>query len=611
MQTAEHILQAMRQMGQKRLPLTRVYRCLFSEDLFLAAYSKIARNRGALTRGPDHDTADGMSLARIRQLIEQLRYERFHFQPARRIHLPKKSGGTRPLGIPNFSNKLVQEVVRQLLEAYYEPRFRNSSHGFRPERGCHTALTSLQRNFKGAAWFIEGDIRGCFDNIDQKVLMAILARDIQDGRLLNLIRMALEAGYLEDWQYHRSYSGTPQGGILSPLLANIYLHELDTFIEEVLIPRYTRGQKRGINLDYTRLGTAIAWARHVGNVERVKQLEQQRRQVPSQNVNDPNYRRLHYLRYADDFILSFVGPKSEAEEIKEAIGAFLKDKLHLEMSATKTLITHARTEHARFLGYAISIYHANDKLTTRTGTTTKTRSANGCIRLGIPFGKVDALTQRYLRNGKPVHESGLLAFSDAQIIDIYQRRFLGLAEFYKYAADRRRLSKLKYVMEIALTKTLACKYKTGVPAIYKKYGSKRTVQGRTYKVLLVEIPTTKGTRQVYWGGVPLNVVKSSYHPIVDDQGPFAFPVSSRTDLVRRLQANACEICGSQERCEVHHIRKLADLKHRWRGRKEKPAWVIRMIALTRKTLVVCEKCHNAIHAGKPISRNQVLESRMT
>jgi group II intron reverse transcriptase/maturase len=300
MQNAEQILQAMRKMGEKRIPLRRAYRCLFSEDLFLAAYDKIARNRGALTKGTESDTADGMSIGRIQRLIELLRHERFRFHPARRIHIPKKSGGSRPLGIPNFSDKLVQEVVRQLLEAYYEPRFRENSHGFRPERGCHTALTSLQRNFKGATWFIEGDIRGCFDNIDHAVLLEILARDIQDGRLLNLIRMALEAGYLEDWQYHRSYSGTPQGGILSPLLANIYLNELDEFIEDVLIPQYTRGQERGTNVEYNHLGYLIGRARKVGDVDRVKQLEKERRRLPSQDVNDPNYRRLHYIRYADD-----------------------------------------------------------------------------------------------------------------------------------------------------------------------------------------------------------------------------------------------------------------------------------------------------------------------
>lgn len=600
MQKAEQILQAVQKMGEKRIPLTRIYRSLFSEDLFLAAYDKIARNRGALTVGSDSETADGMNRERIQRIIEQLRCERFNFRPARCIQIPKKSGGTRSLGIPNFTDKLVQEVLRMVLEAYYEPRFRDSSHGFRPGRGCHTALANLQYKFKGAAWFIEGDIRGCFDNIDHDVLMTILARDIQDGRLLNHLRMGLKAGYLENWQYNRTYSGTPQGGILSPLLANIYLHELDAYIEDVLIPQYTRGKKRAYNPEYGKVGNDIKVARKTGNEERVKQLMTQYRKLPSQNVNDPNFRRLQYIRYADDFILSFIGTKSEAEEIKAAICAFLKEKLHLELSASKTLITHSRTEHARFLGYDISVYHADDKISPRSGTLTKTRSVNGCIRLGIPYGKVDELAKRYMRGGKPIHEAGLLAFSDAQIIDVYQQRFRGVAEYYKFATDRKALRKLKYVMEISLTKTLANKFKSTVARMYQRYGGKRTVQGFTYKVLVVEVPTKNGTRYIYWGGIPLKVVKPGTEILDDNNGRRNVALSSRTDLIQRLQANECEICGSQENCEVHHVRKLADLKNRWRGRKEKPAWVMRMIAMQRKTLVVCEKCHVAIHTGKPL-----------
>jgi len=600
MQKAEQILQAMCKMGENRTPLTRVYRCLFSEDLFLAAYDKIARNRGALTEGTEKDTADGMSLVRIQNIIEQLRNERFKFRPARRIQIPKKSGGTRPLGIPNFTDKLVQEVLRMVLEAYYEPRFRDCSHGFRPGRGCHTALTNLHYKFKGAAWFIEGDIRGCFDNIDHETLMAILARDIQDGRLLNLIRMGLEAGYLEDWHYNRTYSGTPQGGILSPLLANIYLHELDTYIEDVQIPQYTRGKKRAPNLEYYRMGYYIKCAREAGDTERVKELELQRRKLPSQDVNDPDFRRLQYIRYADDFILSYIGTRSEAEAVKSSINEFLKQKLHLEMSISKTLITHSRTEHAKFLGYDISVYHADDKISPRTGTLTKTRSVNGCIRLGIPLGKVNELAKRYMCGEKPTHEAGLLAFSDAQIIDVYQQRFRGVAEYYKFATDRNVLRKLKYIMEISLTKTLANKFKSTVARMYKKYGGKRTVDGYTYKVLVVEVPTKSGTRYIYWGGIPLKVVKPGTEILDDNNGRRNVALSSRTDLVQRMQANKCEICGSQDKCEVHHIHKLADLKNRWRGKKAKPDWVVRMIAMHRKTLVVCVKCHDVIHGGKPL-----------
>jgi group II intron reverse transcriptase/maturase len=601
MQTAEQILQAIRKMGEKRIPLTRVYRGLFSEDLFLAAYDKIARNKGALTPGTEDDTADGMSLKRIQNIIEQLRHERFHFRPSRRIRVPKKSGGSRPLGLPNFSEKLVQEVMRMVLEAYYEPRFRDSSHGFRPGRGCHTALTSITKRFRAVTWFIEGDIRGCFDAVDHQVLMDILSRDIHDGRLLNLIRMSLEAGYMEDWRYNHTYSGTPQGGILSPLLSNIYLHGLDVFIEDVLIPQYTRGLDRAPNLEYVRMSTQIRRARREDNVQWLRELEQQRRQLPSRNTQDPNFRRLKYCRYADDFILGFIGPKSEAQAIKEAIGEFLRDKLHLEMSTTKTLITHARTEHAQFLGYALSVYQANDRLSPHSGAINKARSLNGYIRLGIPYGRVDEMAKHYQRNGKPIHEAAFLRYSDAQIIEVYQRRFRGVAQYYKYAVDRAQLSKLKYVMEVALTKTLANKFKTSVRDIYRRYHGTCTVDGQTYKTLQVDVPTKEGHRTIYWGAISLRVIRPGAEPIEDDihyQG-WMLP---RTDLIQRLQANECEICGSQQNCEVHHIHKLADLKQRWQGRKAKPDWVIRMIALRRKTLVVCSKCHDDIHARRPIPK---------
>ena len=608
MQTAEQILQAIRKMGEKRIPLTRVYRCLYSEDLFLAAYDKIGRNKGALTPGTEDDTADGMNLKRIQNIIAQLRQEKFRFRPSRRIHVPKKSGGSRPLGLPNFTEKLVQEVLRMVLEAYFEPRFRDSSHGFRPGCGCHTALTAIHHRFGGTTWFIEGDIRGCFDHIDHQVLMDILSRDIHDGRLLNLIRMGLKAGYMEDWQYNRTYSGTPQGGVLSPLLSNIYLHELDAFIEDVVIPQNTQGKHRAPNLEYHRVRYQLKCARQAGNDLKVQGLEQRLHQLPSQDTQDPNYRRLKYCRYADDFILGFIGPKVEAEAVKEAIRTFLADKLHLEMSTSKTLVTHARTEHAKFLGYAISIYHADTKLTPARcgGKLVKRRNLNGSVRLGIPYGAVDERAKRYQCRGKPIQEATILHYSDAQIINTYQQRFRGLAEYYKYAIDRRQLWKLKYVMEVALTKTLANKFRSSVPRVYRRYRGTRTIDDFTYKTLQVEVPTKHGTKTIYWGGIPLRIVKPGTETIND-----TIPRGSETtayrksDLIQRLQASECELCGAEKDCQVHHVRKLSDLKKRWRGRKEKPVWVKTMIAIQRKTLVVCARCHADIHAGRPTPKRRM------
>ncbi len=598
MQKAEQILQAIHKLGEQGRPLTRVYRTLYSEDLYLAAYSKIYRNRGAMTPGTEDDTADGMSIKRVQAIIEALRHERFRFKPARRKAVPKQNGrGQRQLGLPNFSDKLVQAALKLLLEAYYEPRFRESSHGFRPHRGCHTALKRIKESFRASTWFIEGDIKGCFDHIDHDVLMAILARDIQDGRLLNLIRRGLEAGIMEDWEYHRTYSGTPQGGILSPLLANIYMNELDVFVEDVLVPRYTRGEVRAENPEYIQYRVAISRARRHGNREEAERLAQERRSLPSRDPLDPDFRRLRYIRYADDFILSFVGPKHEAESIKHEIQNFLHQQLKLEMNNEKTLITHARSEQARFLNYAISIYHNDDMLSRKKNEpSVRTRSVNGKVRLGVPFGLTHEKAQRYTRNGKAIADAALLHYSDAHIIDTYQSRFRGLAEYYKYAVDRHELGSLKNVMQAALVKTLMEKYKLSISQVYRKYRGKVAVDGRDYITLQVAVPTKRGTRLVYWGAVPLKVVNIGTGQI-DDNKFVSFEY--RSDLIQRLQADECELCGSQANCEVHHVRKLSDLKQRWAGRKEKPAWVARMIAMQRKTLIVCHKCHRKIHAGEP------------
>lgn len=612
MQKAHQVLQAIRKLGEKRLPLTRVYRCLFNPELYLMAYAKIYRNQGATTPGTVEDTADGMSMGRIEVIIDALRSERFTFRPSRRGYVDKKNGGKRPLGLPNFTEKLVQEVLRMVLEAYYEPRFRESSHGFRTGRGCHTALTSLHHRFRGSKWFIEGDIRGCFDNIDHEVLLTILSRNIHDGRLLNLIRKSLKAGVLEDWEYKPTCTGTPQGGIVSPILANIYLHELDTYIEDVLIPQYTRGKRRERNPEYRAVTYQLDRARKRGDKKAQQYLEQQMRSLPSKVNDAPDFRRLMYVRYADDFILGFAGSKAEAETIKADIGLFLRDRLHLELSAQKTLITHAREGKARFLGYAVSIYHADHVTTRRKDSQTRQRSANSRVRLGVPYGLTTKLAQPYQRNGEPMSELSLLAFSDAHIIQTYQERFRGIAEYYKFAVDRCHLSSLKNVMQAALAKTLAHKYKLSVSAVYQKYRAPMTINGQTYQTFQVKVPTSKGERLIYWGAVPLKVIKPSNQTVIVDVPYREQWKNWHSDLIQRLQANTCELCGTKGKCEVHHVRKLADLKSRWRGRKDKPFWVTRMIAMQRKTLVVCHPCHVDLHAGRPIpkARNASLESRV-
>jgi group II intron reverse transcriptase/maturase len=212
---------------------TRLYRYLLREDIYYAAYQKLYANKGAATKGTDNDTADGFGERYVKTLISQLKDGSYRAKPVRREYIPKSDGSMRPLGIPSFRDKLLQEVIRQILEAIYEPVFSDNSHGFRPKRSCHTCLKQLKMKFAGVSWFIEGDIKGCFNSIDHEVLIEILQRKIKDSKLINIIRQFLKVGYFEDWKYNPTHSGTPQGGILSPILANIYLNELDNKVADL------------------------------------------------------------------------------------------------------------------------------------------------------------------------------------------------------------------------------------------------------------------------------------------------------------------------------------------------------------------------------------------
>ena len=354
MQNAETVLDVLRERGRRALPIEGIYRQLFNPQLYLLAYGRIYSNKGAMTPGPDAETADGMTMAKIERVIDAVRHERYRFRPVRRHYIPKKDGKQRPLGLPSWSDKLLGEVVRLLLEAYYEPQFSEHSHGYRPGRGCHTALGEVARTWTGTSWFIEGDISQCFDRLDSRVMLDTLGEKIHDNRLLRLVGQMLAAGYLEDWVWNATLSGVPQGGVLSPCLSNIYLDRLDQFVETVLIPEYNRGALRKHNPEYQRVQWAVTRARHRGDDAAVRELRKRQRSLPSLDPHDPGYRRLRYVRYADDILLGFTGPKAEAEEIKRRLAQFLHEDLALELSETKTLITHARTEAARFLGYEIT-----------------------------------------------------------------------------------------------------------------------------------------------------------------------------------------------------------------------------------------------------------------
>jgi group II intron reverse transcriptase/maturase len=587
MRTAEQVLAVINDRGKRGLPLEDVYRQLYNPALYLTAYGKIYRNDGAMTRGVTAETADGMSEEKIAGIIALLREEKYRWTPVRRVYIEKKnSTKKRPLGIPTWSDKLLQEVIRLILEAYFEPQFDPHSHGFRPNRGCATAIREIYHGWKGTTWFIEGDIKGCFDNIDHTVLLAILAETIHDNRFLRLVGELLKAGYLEDWRYNKTLSGTPQGGIVSPILANIYLDRLDKYVTGTLIPQYTRGTKRKRNPAYKNTLERAQRLRKNGRLEEAKALYKEVYAMPSVDPNDPDYRRLRYIRYADDFLLGFVGTHAEAEEIKAELRTFLTDTLKLDLSEEKTLVTHGRTEKARFLGYEVSIA-AND-----TERTEGRRTVNGVVTLEVPQEVINQKCSRYMANGKATHQAGLTSNDALSIVDSFQAEYRGIVNYYRMAHNLGKFSIVKWTMEQALTMTLANKYKISVSEVYRRYhATVQNANGRAYKALQVSVPRPGKQPLVRtWGGISL--AREMVHQLPDT------PTQSwnaRTEVVQRLIAGNCELCGSGDRVNVHHIRKMADLKKYGRT---PPKWVERMAARQRKTIVLCHTCHTDLHAGR-------------
>ena len=589
MQSAETVLGVLRERGSKGLPCEQLYRQLFNPQLYLMAYGRIYANHGAMTPGATQETADGMSMEKIERIIDAMRHERYRFSPVRRVQIPKKNGTLRPLGLPTWSDKLVGEVVRLLLTAYYEPTFSDHSHGFRTGRGCHTALRQVADTWSGTTWFIEADISDCFGSFDHEIMVRILSEKIHDGRFLRLIRNMLTAGYLEDWTWNATLSGAPQGGTVSPVLSNIYLHKLDEFVETVLIPKYTQGVTRKRNPAYIRVKSGLAYARKCGRRAKARQLRGQLRRLPVGDPRDPGFRRLRYSRYADDHLLGFIGPKAEAEEIKDQLARFLRGELALELNADKTLITHARTRAARYLGYEIIVQHGDSKITKGQ------RSVNGKIALRVPLDVIRAKRAPYRRHGKAWHRAAMQNLDDYDIVKTYAAEYRGVVQYYLLANDVWRLKSLRWDAQTSMLKTLAAKHKSSVVKMAAKHRAK--------------IATPFGLRQCFearverdgkpalvarFGGIPLIRNKDA---VLTDRVRVQVPYP-RKELVIRLRARRCELCGDVGPVLVHQVRRLASLGQPGPGQ---PAWAALMASKRRKTLVVCRSCHDAIHGQAAVT----------
>lgn len=551
---------------------------------------------GAATEGADRDTADGFSEAKVEKLIASLADESYCPKPSRRIYLKKPNGKHRPLGIPSFSDKLVQEVLRMVLEAVYEPIFLETSHGFRPGKSCHTALCYARYNLNGTRWFIEGDIKGCFDNINHEVLIRCIQKKIKDARLMKLIHKFLKAGYLEDFVYHNTYSGCPQGGIISPILANIYLHELDLYVAE-LSKDFQKPYKSRITAEYSRLSgrmtrvkQKIKKAEEAGNMTEKERLLKELKELRSQLLKTPcksqTDKEIKYVRYADDFIIGVRGSREDCEEIKRKLSCFIRDSLKMELSEEKTLITHSNT-YARFLGYDMRIRRSNIVKPNGRGTTQRTMSNH--MELAVPLGdkiqpflfKHGVVKQKENGELEPVHRNDLLRLTDLEIVSAYDAELRGICNFYYLAGNFYKLHYMSYLMEYSCLKTLAFKHRCTIGKIKEKFSDKKggwcipyeTKKGMKYLYLSKHSDCAKGKEAS--DTIPRMTMIHKH---------------TRSTFESRLKAKTCELCGCTEsrQFEIHHVNKLKNLKG-------KEPWEVMMIAKRRKTMVVCYECHKKIH----------------
>lgn len=578
-----------------------LYRFFYKEEMYIVAYEKIKSNKGSLTKGTTDETLDGFSLEKIQKLIQAMQENKFEFAPSRRILIPKPGKKTeRPLGIPNPIDKVVQEVIRMILEAIYDSSFSNNSHGFRPNRSCHSALRQIEKQFDGIKWAIEGDIKGAYDNIHHGVLINLLRKRIQDERFLSLISKALKAGYLYKEEPVFSLIGTPQGSIVSPILANIYLHELDVFVEaqKSKYEETTNARKRQSTKIYNKLAILISKVEkdlpsYIDPVERAK-LVSRLRHLKIQRTSVQSYQaesvpiRIRYVRYADDWIVGINGPRKVAELLKKDISNFLRLQLKLELSEDKTSLTYLKEKNCLFLGYEIRINssHRLLKLIGPKGKSYYKRTTGNFVELDAPIQKIISrlcLKGFCTHEGKPLSKRGWTVQTDEVIVQGFNYVLNGLMNYYSGAHNQRKLIRIQYILQYSCACTLANRHQTSITQIFKKHGPEMEV--------INSAPTRKGKveKRVKLPLRKFNRTTRKWNIKLIPRDPFeSMYINRRT---RTKLGEACCICGCDTGVQMHHIRSVKDALH-------STGFNQILGIINRKQIPVCKDCHLSIHSGK-------------
>jgi group II intron reverse transcriptase/maturase len=588
----------------KEYEFKRLYRNLYNPEFYLLAYKNIASSQGSMTSGADGTTLDGMSEARINRIIVSLQDHSYQPNPARRTYITKKnSNKQRPLGILSTNDKLVQEIVRMILEAIYEPTFSHHSHGFRPRRSCHTAITEIQKTFTGVKWIIEGDIKACFDSFDHHVLINLLRRRIHDEYLISLMWKFLKAGYMDQWKFHTTYSGTPQGSGISPILANIYLSELDDYMEQYK-PSFNIGEKiHRVTKEYSRLNGTLQRLRKKYKLQRENMSEQERKvmskqlrklqteklRTPCYPAKDKTYKRLLYNRYADDFIIGIIGSREDAATVKTDVKLFLQERLKLTLSEQKTKISHS-SDMVRYLGYDISV--SRNKGIKRNNIGRLQRVWYGKVKLSMPHEKwfnklIEYKALKIIKDEsgqerwKTIHRGNLTNRPEIEIISKFNAEIRGIYNYYWMAQNVSTLDKFAHIMKGSMYKTFASKYRTTVNKIKKSH----VING----IFGVDYLTKNGPKrcEIYNDGFKK---QKGTMPAYADILPQYSKYERKNSLAKRLMLGKCELCGNNTvEIIMHHVRRLKDLDNTL------PSELL-MLEKRKKTLALCPSCFKQVQA---------------
>jgi group II intron reverse transcriptase/maturase len=595
--TAEKRLEQLPILSAQGKRINGLFNLMKCDSLWDDALNRVARNKGAETPGVDGITFKDLGPEKLGRLKTRVFSNAYRPHPVRRVHIPKSNGKTRPLGIPTVEDRLVQEVVRSVLERIYEPVFSQHSHGFRPGRSCHTALENIKCTWSGMKWFVDVDIVGFFDNIDHDILLGLLRKRIDDDKFIDLIRRMLKAGFVEDWKHNPTYSGTPQGGVVSPLLANIYLHELDEYMGTVQAG-FDKGKLRSAPPEYWRLTGRIQhrWKRihrlraegHGddpaidADLHDIEAAHAQRDALPARDPFDPNFRRLRYCRYADDFLIGIIGSKQDAQEVMVQVRDFLITHLKLRMSEEKSKIVKA-TDGARFLGYDVVTYTAAcRRQITRNGRAYTARSTADVLQLQVPWKKVAKFCadKEYgdWEGMRGAPRLPLIHCQDAEIVMAYNAEIRGFAGYYALAKDvRKKLNKLAAMWSRSLGLTLGRKHKCTAAKVFERWKC-----GRDY-VVRYQVKGKPKSVRLWRQRDPLGRV----NPLaaVDNLPNTAVFVNRQTrSILETFVRDRCEVCDAKNvDCETHTIRYLANVSGR-------TVTSLTPTTHTRSRIYVCAPC---------------------